>query len=58
MTGPHQNAPLDEKTKAKIVSLFRDHKISVADLAERYGRSFATIKKALAEAGVIDARGP
>lgn len=58
MTGPHQNSPLDEKTKAKIVSLFRDHKVSVAYLSERYGRSFATIKKVLAEAGVIDAREP
>lgn len=53
MTGPHKNGDLDEKTRAKMVTLFRDHGITVKDLVERFGRSAPIIKRVLVAGGAM-----
>lgn len=44
--------PLDAKTKAKIISLFRDHDVTRTALVERFGFSFTVINDILRKAGV------
>ena len=43
---------LDDKAKAKIVMLFRDHDITRTALAERYCCSLSAITQVLRDAGV------
>lgn len=43
---------LDAKTKAKIVSLFRDHDVTRTALVERFGCSYTLINEVLRQAGV------
>lgn len=42
---------LDEKTKAKITTLYRDHDVTKTALQERFGCSITAINTLLREAG-------
>jgi hypothetical protein len=43
---------VDADTKAKIISLFRDHDVTRTALVERFGFSFTVINDILRKAGV------
>lgn len=56
MTGHNANSRLDEKARAKAVSLYRDHGIGIREIAERYSCSFGTIQNVMADAGLLKSR--
>jgi hypothetical protein len=43
---------LDEKTRARIVSLYRDYGLTLADIRKRYRLGETRLKAILAEGGV------
>jgi len=45
-------ATVDEKTQARIVSLYRDHGLTVSDIRLRYRLGDRRVKEILAQGGV------